>query len=283
MSVRSPWQRLRKSPRSLLGAALVVFAFASAFVGPFFAPFDPNEQFANALDRATGLPLGPSAVHWLGSDQVGRDELSRLLAGGSVSLSVALAATALATLIGTLIGVSAGYFGKYVDDGLMRVVDVLLSLPFLLIVIALHRVIDSPSTWLLAVILGGLSWTTMARVVRARTQQVTSLEYVTAARALGMSETRIVLRHVVPNVLTPVVVIATSLVAQMVIAESAMSFLGLGVTPPTSSWGSMLNDAQGLMSHAPRLMLLPSALIFATVFGFNLLGEGMRDAFDPRD
>ncbi len=198
-------------------------------------------------------------------------------------MQVAFFSTGLAVFLGLLIGVGSGYFGGALDFVSMRVVDVFLSLPFLLIAIAINRVINNPALWTMYVLLGVLSWTTLARVVRAKTMQVREMEYVQAARALGMSQWRIILRHVLPNVMGPVIVLGTTLVAQMIIFESAMSFLGLGVQPPASTWGTMLNDGMTMIGYAPRLVVLPSVLIVITVFGFNLLGEGLRDALDPKE
>lgn len=253
-----------------------------AFAGPWFAPFDPNHQFRDQALNDQGIPVGPNAMFLLGADSIGRDELSRLLYGGKVSMQVAFFATALATVIGLLVGVLAGYFGGVVDTVSMRSVDVLISLPFLILVIAIKRVIAKPDLWTLYVLLGGLSWTTLARIVRAQTMQIREQDFITATRALGLSSMRTLLRHVIPNVLGPTIVVATTMVAQMIIVESAMSFLGLGVEPPQASWGSMLHDAQEMMAHFPRLVVYPGVLILATVFGFNLLGEGLRDAFDPK-
>jgi ABC-type dipeptide/oligopeptide/nickel transport system permease subunit len=248
-------RRFRKNRGATAGLILVVLVSGTALLGPWLAPHDPEEQNLEELLHDNGLPYGPGEApgHLLGADTMGRDELSRLLYGGAV------------------------------DAVSMRFVDVLLSLPFLLIVIAIQRVIDTPDLWVLFLILGCLSWTTLARVTRAKTMQVRELEYVQAARALGMGHGRIVLRHVLPNVLGPAIVIGTTLVAQMIIAESAMSFLGFGVQAPQASWGSMLREGQQYLSHAPRLVLFSGLLIMATVFGFNLLGEGLRDAFDPKD
>jgi ABC-type dipeptide/oligopeptide/nickel transport system permease subunit len=278
-------RRFLRNKGALAGVVLVTLVTATSLVGPWVAPHDPTVQSRETLLRDDGLPHGPGEVagHALGGDALGRDELSRLLHGGLVSMTVAFLATGLAVLIGLVIGVSSGYFGGVVDTVSMRGVDVLLSLPFLLIAITLNRVIDNPALWSLYLMLGFLSWTTLARITRAKTMQVRELEYVQAARALGMSPPRILLRHVFPNVLGPAVVIATTLVAQMIIVESAMSFLGLGVQPPESSWGSMLFEGQQYLSHAPRLVLFPGVLIVATVFGFNLLGEGLRDAIDPKE
>ena len=198
-------------------------------------------------------------------------------------MMVAYLATALAIFIGTLAGVTAGYFGGWIDFGWMRLVDLMLSLPFLLIAITIRRVIEEPQLWTLILLLSVLSWTTLGRVTRSKVMQIRELEYIQAARALGMGHLRILLRHVLPNALGPIIVLGTTLVARMIIFESALSFLGLGVEPPDATWGSMLNEGRQQMMSFPRLMLFPSMLIVMTVFGFNLLGEGLRDAFDPKD
>lgn len=277
------WRRFRKNKGALVGAALVVVVTLVAGAGPLVTPYDPDLQLANGLQPETGMPTLPSAAHWLGCDQVGRDELSRMLVGGRVSLEVAFGATALAVLLGLVVGVLSGYIGGSFDLVSMRGVDVLLSLPFLLVAIVFNRVFDTPSLLGLYTLLGLLSWTAIARVVRAKTMQVVELEMVAAARALGIPPWRVVTRHVVPNVIQPAIILGTNLVAAMIVTESAMSFLGLGVRPPTASWGSMLHDAQGFLSNAPRLTFFPGALILLAVFGFNLLGEGLRDALDPKD
>lgn len=274
--------RFRRNSGAMLGAALVLGVLAVAIFGPFFAPYDPAHQFAEGL-RPDGLPVGPTAAHWLGTDSLGRDELSRLLYGGRISLAVALSATLLAVLLGLSIGVLSGYRRGAFDATSMQAADVLQSVPFLLLAIALNKVIDRPEIWSLALLLGTLSWTSLARVTRTKTLQVRELDFVHAARALGVSEARIVLRHVLPNVLGPAIILGTSLVAQMILAESAMSFLGVGVQPPTSTWASMLRDGEELMSLAPRLVLYPGLVIALTSFGFNLVGEGLRDALDPKD
>ncbi|MCB9708395.1 MAG: ABC transporter permease [Myxococcales bacterium] len=276
------WRRFRKNKGAILGAFLVVSVSGLAFLGPYFAPFDPNHQFRDQGLDDRGAPVGPNETFLLGADPIGRDELSRLLHGGKVSMQVAFFATLLATFIGLFVGVVSGYFGGAIDVVSMRGVDVLLSLPFLIIAITIKRVIAVPELWTMYVLLGVLSWTTLARIVRAQTMQIKTQEFISAARALGLSPARTLLRHIVPNVWGPTIVVATTMVAQMIIVESAMSFLGLGVEPPKASWGSMLHDAQEMMAHFPRLVLYPGLLILATVFGFNLLGEGLRDAVDPK-
>jgi peptide/nickel transport system permease protein len=276
------WRRFRRNRGALIGAALVALLLFVAFVGPLLAPFDPDVMHDDAIEAATGLPVGPGPKFLLGADQVGRDELSRLLHGGRTSLGVALLATGIGLAVGLAVGVLAGFLGGPADAAAMRAVDILLSLPFLLVAIVIHRVVDSPSLLVMCGLLGGLSWMTLARVTRAKTMQVRELEYVQAARALGMRPARVVLRHVLPNVVQPAIVIGTTLVAQMIIAESAMSFLGLGVRPPASTWGTMLYDGQTLLSYKPLLVYLPGGMIALAVFGFNLLGEGLRDALDPK-
>lgn len=275
-------RRFRKNRGAIVGAVLVALVTLTAFLGPYAAPHDPDQQYNAALDRATGLPVPPNSEFRLGADQLGRDELSRLLHGGRVSMQVAFGATGLALLIGLGIGIGTGYFGGAVDTITMRLVDVLLSMPFLLVVIVVNQVFDSPSLAVLYVLLGLLSWTTLARVTRAKTMQVRELEYIQAARAIGMSRRRIIFKHLLPNVIQPAIILGSTLIAQIIIVESAMSFLGLGVRPPTSSWGSMLHDGVGFISNAPRLVIYPGTLIVAAVFGFNLLGEGLRDALDPK-
>ena len=293
------WTRFRRNKGALVGAALVATITLMGLVGPFVAPHPPGEQFRTTLVDDNGLPHGPGVVdgHPLGGDgSLGRDELSRLLHGALVSMSVAYLATFLALLIGVTIGLLSGYFQGLLDTAAMRTVDLILSMPFLLIAIVLQKVIppieaSSDPTALeeikmvlpLCVILGALSWTTLARVTRAKTMEARAQEYVQAAGALGMSHARVLFRHVLPNIAGPIIALATLMVARMIIAESALSFLGLGVTPPTPSWGGMLSESESLKIAAPHLLLLPAALIATAVFGFNLFGEGLRDAFDPKD
>lgn len=279
------FRRFRRNKGALLGLVLVLLVTFLGLAGPWLAPFDPAEQFTDTLIQADGLPVGPGVVsgHRLGGDGLGRDELSRLLHGARVSMLVAYLATAIALVIGVAVGLIAGYVGGFTDILLMRGVDLVLSMPFLLLAIVMQRVWDAPGVLAICVVLGVLSWTTLARITRAKTMEARELDYIQAARALGFRHTRILLRHVLPNVAGPIIAIATILVARMIIAESALSFLGLGVRPPIASWGSMLNDSQSLLLGLPRLTVYPAVLISFAVFGFNLFGEGLRDAFDPKD
>jgi ABC-type dipeptide/oligopeptide/nickel transport system permease subunit len=274
-------KRFRSNRGALAGALLVLGVVLAAVLGPVFAPHAPDLQFPTGLTQQ-GLPRAPGDGFALGTDTLGRDELSRLLHGGTVSMQVAVFATSLSLLLGLLVGVLAGYFGGWLDRVCMRAVDVLLSLPFLLIAIAVNRAVANPSLWTLYLLLGGLSWPALARITRAKVMQVRALDFIAAVQALGAPTARILLRHVLPNVLGPAVIIGTTMVADMIVAESAMSFLGLGVQPPQASWGSMLYEGRDALVHAPHLLMLPAVLIVMTVLGFNLLGEGLRDALDPK-
>lgn len=276
------WRRFQNNRGAVAGAILVVVVLLIGFCGPMIAPHPPDHIY-DAGFGTDGAPIAPNTTFWFGADSIGRDQLSRLLYGGRVSLAVALGAVSIAGTLGFAAGLLSGYFRGFLDLSLMRLVDFILSLPFLLVAIAVNRVIEDPALWTLCLLLGLLSWTTLGRVTRAKTLQARELEYVQAARALGAGHARIILRHILPNVLGPAIVIATTMIANMIIVESAMSFLGLGVRPPTASWGSMLRDGQEYLQVIPRLMLVPGALIVATVFGFNLLGEGLRDALDPKE
>lgn len=275
-------KRFLRNRAAIVGTVVVLLVAMLSVFAPLLAPHDPNTPFKSRTLTSRGVPIGPEREFPFGADSLGRCQLSRLLFGGRVSLAVALAATALLALVGTSVGVASGYFGGWTDTLLMRVVDVLLSFPFLVVCMAINKSVARPGIWVLFLVLGFLSWTGLARQVRARTMQIRSLEYVVAARALGASHLRVIVRHVLPNVLSLVIVLCTTLVAEMIIVESVLSFLGVGVVPPTSSWGSMLQEGDPYMRSVPRLLLIPAAAITVTVVGFNLLGEGLRDALDPK-
>jgi ABC-type dipeptide/oligopeptide/nickel transport system permease subunit len=275
------FRSFRTNRAALVGLVLVTGALVCAFAGPHLATRSPNEQFSEGLS-AHGVPRGPSSEFLLGNDALGRDELSRMLHGGQISMTVALLATVIALALGLTVGIIGGYFGGVVDNVAMRITDTLMSLPFLLIAIAVHRAIATPGLATLYVLLGCFSWPTLARVTRAKVLQVKQREYVEAARALGAGELRILVRHVFPNVIGPAVVLGSGMISDMIIVESAMSFLGLGVQPPQASWGSMLYESRELMPYAPHLLIAPALMIILAVFGFNLLGEGLRNALDPR-
>lgn len=276
-------QRLLRNRGALVGLSIVALALVLSVFAPLLAPHDPNEPFGALTVTPAGIPIGPSRMFPLGADPLGRCVLSRLLYGGRVSLAVAFASTAILAVVGTVVGVLSGYFRGKTDTVLMRGVDVLMSFPFLLVVMAVNKAVARPGIWVMFLILGLLSWTGVARQVRARTLQLRELDYVTAARALGATHERILFRHLLPNLASLVTVLASSVIGSMIMSESVLSYLGVGVVPPTASWGSMLQDGEALLRTAPRLTLVPGLAILVTVVGFNLLGEGLRDALDPKE
>jgi peptide/nickel transport system permease protein len=257
------------------GTVIVGVAALAAIVGPPLAPFDPAAQ---------QLPLrlaGPSLAHPFGLDELGRDILARVLAGARISFAVGLAVVAVSASVGTVLGAVAGYFGGLIDDVISRLIDILLAFPGLLLAIALVAVLG-PS---LANVLFGLTvigWVGYARLVRGQVLRVRELEYVQAARALGATTGRILRRHVIPAAIPAVVVQATLGMAGAIIGEAALSFLGLGVQPPTPSWGTMLNGGRAHLLDAPHLTIFPGVAIALLVLGFNFVGDGLRDLADPK-
>ena len=261
---------------ALVGAVLVAVLIASALFAPLLAPADPlrietSSQFLSPLARG----------HLLGTDELGRDTLSRLLYGGRVSLTVGIIAMLTTVLTGALIGIVAGYFGGLVDTMLMRFVDVMLCFPqiFLLLVVAAFV---TPTLASIALVIGLTSWMEVARIVRSEVLHLREQDFVAAARAIGVGGGRIMLREIAPNVVAPILVAATLKVSSAVLTESYISYLGYGVQPPLASWGNMLSNAQGYFDTVPWLAVLPGLVITLTVVGFNLIGDGLRDAFDPR-
>ncbi len=265
------------------GLVLVGLLVLFAIVGPIVAPNDPyTSDFARGV-TPEHLPIGPSAEFWLGTDRLFRDVFARLAMGARVSLVIGVASTVIATVIGSIVGMLAGWYeGRWVDTVLMRVVDVGLAFPFLLIVMALGAALERTTAATIFLTLGFTGWLGIARIVRSKTLQVRALDYVVAARSLGQSTPRILLRHVLPNISGPIVVIGTILVAQMILAESVLSYLGAGIAPPTPTWGHMLFEGQDYLGAAPWITAAPGVAILLSVLGFNLLGEGLRDALDPR-
>jgi len=257
-----------------VGAAVVLVAVVAAIAGPWLVPFDPSAQ-----ELALRL-TGPSAAHWFGLDELGRDILARVLSGARVSLVVALVVVAISATVGTAVGAVAGYCGGWIDEGIGRMMDILLAFPDLLLAIALVAALG-PSLSNVVFALSAIGWVGYARVVRAQALRTRELDFVEAARALGASTSRILLRHVIPATLPAVVVQATLGMGGVILAEAALSFLGLGVQPPTPSWGAMLNDGRGHLLDAPHLTIFPGLAIALLVLGFNFLGDGLRDGLDP--
>lgn len=280
-------RRFRSHRGALVGLGLVVGLVTFAVLGPWLTSHDPNlSDFATGRDAA-GRPIGPSAAHWLGVDHLMRDELARLAHGARISLTVGLVATTMALSLGALVGIVSGWFEgtrlAAVDLLLMRLTDVGLAFPYLLLVTAVGAALQRTSVLTILVVLGATSWFGTARLVRSKTLEIRALDFIQAARALGASTAWVLARHVLPNVAGPLVVIGTVSVAQMILAESVLSYLQVGLPPPNATWGRMLQEGQTFYVVAPRLVLAPGLAILCAVLGFNLLGEGLRDALDPRE
>ena len=256
------------------GAAVVLAAVLAALLGPWLVPFDPNTQ-----ELALRL-TGPSATHWFGLDELGRDILARVLSGARISLLVALVVVCISATVGIAVGAVAGYCGGWIDEGVGRLIDVLLAFPGLLLAIALVAALG-PSLANIVFALSVIGWVGYARLVRAQALHARELEFVEAARALGATTSRILIRHVIPTTLPAVIVQATLGMGGVILAEATLSFLGLGVQAPTPSWGTMLNDGRGHLLDAPHLTIFPGLAIALLVLGFNFLGDGLRDRLDP--
>lgn len=281
---KSPWQdalsRLRRDRLAMLGAGLLLALIIVALGAPWLAPFDPNLQFADGT-TLYGDPLPPGGKFLLGTDTLGRDTLSRLIYGSRISLQVGLIAIAIAASIGTVLGLIAGYLGGWVDDIIMRVTDMMMSFPDLLLIMAIVA-IRGPSLSMIFVAIGLVTWTSFARIVRSQVLTLREQEYIEASRAQGAPAVWVMIKHVLPNVVAPVIVLATMKMASAIMSEAALSFLGLGVQEPTPSWGKMIQLGQGYFWDAPWLCLIPGLAIALMVFAFNLFGDGLRDALDPR-
>jgi peptide/nickel transport system permease protein len=274
-------RELVRNKAALLGLVILVTISVAAVAAPLLAPFDPTLQAVSDRLKPPGWRDPDGQVHLLGTDHLGRDILSRLIYGARISLVIGLSAVALAGTLGTLIGLVAGYRGGRVDDLCMRLTDTMLAMPFILLALAVIAVLG-PSLRNIIFVLGITSWVSYARIVRAEVLTLRTREFIAATLALGSSGRRIVFQHLLPNVLTPVIVIATLEVARMIILESALSFLGLGVQPPTPTWGGMLADGRAYLSTAWWQATFPGLSIMLTVLGINLLGDWLRDVLDPR-
>ena len=272
---RRAWRRLLRRGGALFGLAVVAFFVLLALFAPWIAPYDPLATSWSAV-RA-----GPSAAHWFGADELGRDVLSRIVWGARASILAGLVSVSISLALGVPIGMAAGYLGRWVDGLISRITDAMLACPFLILAIALAAFLGPSLTN--AMIAIGISATPIfIRLTRAQVLAAKSEDYVEAARALGNPHLRIALRHILPNIVAPLIVQATLAIAAAVIAEASLSFLGLGQQPPAPSWGSMLNTARNYVDQAPWMAIWPGVSIFLLVLSFNLLGDGLRDALDPR-
>ncbi len=267
--------RIARNRLALTGAILMAILAILAIFAPVIAPHHFAEQ--NLLERLKP----PSTKYWMGTDDLGRDILSRLIWGTRVSLIVAFVAVGISTLFGTLIGLISGYFGRWVDSVLMRLVDIILCFPTFFLILMVIAFLE-PSITNVMIVIGITSWTGLARLVRGEALSIRERDFVLAAKALGASNSRILFTHLLPNVVAPIIVTATLGVGGAILTESALSFLGLGIQPPAPSWGSMLSAGKDYIHFAWWLSVFPGLAILITVMSFNLLGEGLRDALDPR-
>ena len=269
------WHRLARNRLAVAGGIFLTVLAVLCVVAPWFLPYGYSEQDLNLGASA------PSATHWLGTDVLGRDLLVRLLYGGRISLGVGLCATFVALTIGVVYGAVAGYVGGKADTVMMRIVDVIYALPFTIFVILL-MVFFGRNIILLFVAIGAVEWLTMARIVRDQVLNLKRMEFIEAARALGLGHGRIIFRHMLPNLLGPVIVYTTLTIPAVMLLEAFLSFLGLGVQPPMSSWGTLIKDGAEKMEEYPWLLLFPGSVFSLTLFSLNFLGDGLRDALDVR-
>ncbi len=269
------WRRFRRNRFALAGGAIIITLFILSFLAPYLTSYEPD-----SLDLYHVL-TPPSSAHWFGTDDLGRDVLTRVIYGARVSLKVGFIAVGIATAIGTVIGLVAGYYAGWIDSVLMRFVDIAMCFPVFLLILTVIT-LREPSIWNIMVIIGLTSWMGIARLVRAEVLSIRERDYIMAARALGASDSRIIFRHVFPNAMSPLLVSATLGVAGAILIESALSFLGIGVPPPTPSWGNILTSGKEYLEFAWWLTLFPGLAITVTVLSYYLVGEGVRDALDPR-
>lgn len=277
------WQRVLRrfvrNPGALMGGVLVLIAVLSALASPWLAPFDPN---AGSLTERLAAPsfAGEATGHILGADAVGRDLLSRIIYGARISLFVGIASVVLSAAIGVTVGLVAGYFGGWVDDVLMRIADIKLAFPFILLAILVMAIFGT-GLGKLILVLGVTGWVGFGRVVRGQVLTIKELEYVQAARSIGATHFRILGKHILPNVMSPIIVLSTLNIATNILLEAGLTFLGLGVDPSIPSWGGMLADGRIYISTAWWVATFPGLAIMLTVLGFNLLGDWLRDELDP--
>ncbi len=269
------FKKALSNPLAMVGFIIIVSVFILAMLAPFISPYDPNDIDVKAI------LLAPSWQHWMGTDGLGRDVLSRMLHGGRISLLVGLVAVGIATAIGIVLGAISGYYRGWVDTLIMRLVDVMLSIPSFFLILAVIAFL-TPSIWNIMIVIGLTSWMGVTRLVRAEFLSLSGREFVLASRTLGAKDARLIFTHLLPNSLTPIIVSAVLGVAGAVLMESGLSFLGLGVQAPQASWGNILTDGKEYIQFAWWLSLFPGLAILITVLGYNLLGEGLRDALDPR-
>jgi peptide/nickel transport system permease protein len=273
------WRRLVKRRLALLGLVIVAIVVAGAVLAPWLTGYDPNEQMFDGL-TIEGSPLPPSAQYWLGTDLLGRDLLTRILYGARTSLIIGIVANGVALLIGTLVGVTAGYFRGWIGSALMRFTDLMMAFPALLLAICLAAVFQ-PSLWIVAMVIALVNWVQTARVIYTETSSLAEREFIDAERTIGAGAPRILFRHILPHLLPTIIVWGTLGISTTVLLEATLSFLGIGVQPPTASWGNIIFENQTYFQAAPWLVFFPGAAILALALAFNLIGDALRDILDP--
>ncbi|HXR42895.1 MAG TPA: ABC transporter permease [Acidothermaceae bacterium] len=287
---RSPvslaFDRLRRDRGAMISLGLIVAIIVLAIAAPGVAALTghgPNHQY-RGLDALSpsGQPHAPSTTFWFGTDDQGRDILVRTAYGARISLMVGIGATLITITAGTVVGLLTGYFGGIVDTVLARIIDMVLSIPYLLFAIALVAILGHINMWLVMLVIAGAGWASVARIIRGQVISMREREYVEAARSLGASDWRIIFVDILPNVIAPAIVFATLLLPVSVVTEAALSYLGVGVPPPTADWGQMISSAQGLYQEAWWYLFFPGIALLITTLAFNIFGDGVRDAFDPR-
>jgi peptide/nickel transport system permease protein len=278
-AVGEAWKRFRKDKAALFGAAVIAVVVTAAVLAPWVTPYDPTEQFFDGL-TLEGAPLPPNGRFWLGTDLLGRDVYTRLVYGAQTSLIIGIVANAVAVLIGTVLGTAAGYAGGWVGTAIMRFTDLMMAFPALLLAIALAAILK-PSLWIVAMVIALVNWVQTSRVIYTQTRALVELPFIEAARALGAAWPRILLVHVLPHLLPHIVVWGTLGIAVTVLLEATLSFLGIGVQPPTPSWGGIIFESQSYFLTAPWLVFFPGVSILLLSLSFNLVGDGLRDALDP--
>lgn len=269
------WPRLQRNRLAMAGALVVMLLLLLSLLAPWITPHNPTEI------NAWHVLSPPSGSHWFGTDELGRDVFSRVLYGSRISLKVGFVAIGIAVVVGSAVGLASGFYGGWIDSLLMRGVDIMLCFPAFFLILAIITFLE-PSIWYIMAVIGLTGWMGVARLVRAEVLAIREMDYIMAARCVGCSDLRIILRHILPNALSPVLVAATLGVAGAILTESALSFLGIGVQPPTPSWGNILTSGKDYIEFAWWLSLFPGLAILITVLAYNLLGEGIRDALDPR-
>jgi peptide/nickel transport system permease protein len=269
------WRRFKRNRMAMIGLVVIVVLVLTAIFAPLIAPYGISERDSGHFRE------GPSSRHWFGTDTIGLDVFSRVVYGARVSLKIGLAATSIALLIGLFLGAVAGFFGRLLDTLIMRLTDIFLAIPYIVLAVAVASLLGRSENTVI-VVLGFTGWLGICRIVRSSFLSLKQLEYVEAATALGYSKWRVMFRHILPNALQPIIVYGTIAIGTVILSEAALSFLGVGPTFPTPAWGLMVADAKGVLAVAPHMLFFPGAAIFVTVLSFVFVGDGLRDALDPK-